>query len=92
MKNLLVQNRSADIFFRFFRWPVSFSARPCLRFGSWDGTLLPLPFARVLCRYGEPIEVDASASDAEEEIARQALDRELARITTELDTRTRAAR
>lgn len=29
--------------------PVRFEASPALRFGSWDRTLLPLPFARVRC-------------------------------------------
>jgi hypothetical protein len=67
--------------------PVSFSARPCIRFRSWDGTLLPLPFARVLCRYGEPIAVPVDADDAAEELARQALDRTLDELTDDLDRR-----
>jgi lysophospholipid acyltransferase (LPLAT)-like uncharacterized protein len=57
--------------------PVAFSARPCLHFRSWDRTLLPLPFARVVCRYGPPIEVPASADEELEETLRQRLDREL---------------
>jgi lysophospholipid acyltransferase (LPLAT)-like uncharacterized protein len=74
--------------------PVSFSARPCLRFGSWDGTLLPFPFARVVCRFADPIGVDAekkpqdaAGCDALEREAQELLDRRLNRDTDELDTR-----
>ncbi len=65
--------------------PVAFSARPALRFRSWDGTLLPLPFARILCRYAEPIVVRAEADEAEEERHRLALDASLDEMTDELD-------
>jgi lysophospholipid acyltransferase (LPLAT)-like uncharacterized protein len=37
--------------------PVAFSARPALRLSSWDQSLLPLPFARVVVAYAEPMEV-----------------------------------
>lgn len=47
--------------------PLRFRARPCLRFGSWDRTRLPLPFARVVLHYGEPIPVPREATDAEVE-------------------------
>lgn len=57
--------------------PVAFWARPRLRFRSWDRTLLPLPFARLVCRYGAPIEVPADADEAAEEKLRHRLDREL---------------
>lgn len=36
--------------------PVAFSARPAVRLSSWDRSLIPLPFARVVCAYGEPLE------------------------------------
>jgi lysophospholipid acyltransferase (LPLAT)-like uncharacterized protein len=65
--------------------PVCFSARPAWRFRSWDGTLLPLPFARVTCRYGNPIPIDPEADDAEEERQRQHLDEILNQITDDLD-------
>jgi lysophospholipid acyltransferase (LPLAT)-like uncharacterized protein len=45
--------------------PVAVAARPCLRFGSWDRTLLPFPFARVHCIYGAPLRLPKSADDAE---------------------------
>jgi len=67
--------------------PVAFSASPSLRFSSWDETLLPLPFSRVRLRYGSPRPILArSGSDDQEEEACRALDRELNRLTDELDS------
>jgi hypothetical protein len=67
--------------------PLAFSARPCMRFRSWDGTLLPLPFARVLCSYGPEILVPHDAEPRDEETIRGELDRELNRLTDEADAR-----
>lgn len=68
--------------------PVTFSARPSFRFSSWDRTLLPWPFARVVVRYAEPIPVARDAGEDAEERARCALDAVLNRVTDELDART----
>ncbi len=68
--------------------PLGFSARPCLRFASWDGTLLPLPFARVVGRFGDPIAVARDESPQREEEIARALDGSLGRITRDLDTAT----
>lgn len=68
-------------------WPVAFSARPALRLGSWDRMLLPLPFARVLCAYGEPIVCPRDADVATQEALRVRLDTTLQRMTEELDRR-----
>lgn len=65
--------------------PLAMSARPCIQFGSWDATLLPLPFARVVCRFAEPIQVPADASPEQEDAARAELDRVLNRTTDEVD-------
>ncbi|MBK7951204.1 MAG: DUF374 domain-containing protein [Deltaproteobacteria bacterium] len=35
--------------------PLALAARPALRLSSWDRSLVPLPFARVVCVFGEPI-------------------------------------
>ena len=43
--------------------PVAFAARPALRLGSWDRSLIPLPFARVVCAYGEPVGVTSEAAE-----------------------------
>jgi len=57
------------------------SARPAKRFGSWDGTLLPGPFARVVVEFSSPIpaprEVGEEAAVAEhvESVLNEATDR-----------------
>lgn len=45
--------------------PVGVAARPAIRFGSWDRALLPLPFARLHCRFGEPLRVPKRSEDLE---------------------------
>lgn len=60
--------------------PVFVSARPALRFGSWDRTLLPLPFARVVCAYGPRIAVDEDAPREICEAALQRLEEEMLRL------------
>ena len=54
--------------------PVAFSASPAVRFRSWDRTVLPLPFARVVARFGEPIRVPVDASPEMEEVFRAEVD------------------
>lgn len=65
--------------------PVALAARPCLRFRSWDRMLLPLPFARVLIRYGEPFVVPPGARGAELEALRAEFERRLDALTDETD-------
>jgi lysophospholipid acyltransferase (LPLAT)-like uncharacterized protein len=65
--------------------PVTFAARPAKRLGSWDRTLLPLPFARGLFAYGEPIAVDRRADDAALDRAARRLEAELDRLTDDAD-------
>jgi hypothetical protein len=65
--------------------PVSYSARPARRLGSWDRTLLPLPFARAVFVYGEPIVVARDADATECERARRSLEETLDRLTDEAD-------
>ena len=51
---------------------LTFSARPALRFSSWDRMILPLPFARVLCHFDEPLHVASeTAPEKEEELLAQ---------------------
>jgi lysophospholipid acyltransferase (LPLAT)-like uncharacterized protein len=57
--------------------PVAFSARPAIRIGSWDQSLVPLPFARVVCAFGQPIESISDADEESEQVAARALDEEL---------------
>jgi len=65
--------------------PVTFAAHPAFRFKSWDQTILPWPFARVRCRYGEPVPVPTDADEDAEEAARQHLDDALNALTDDLD-------
>jgi len=62
--------------------PVAFSARPALRLSSWDQSLIPLPFARVVVAYGEPIPVDPETE--KEDLAEQAIARKLDEALVEL--------
>jgi len=57
--------------------PVAFSARPAVRLGSWDQSLFPLPFARVVCAFGKPILADADADEGLEQATARMLDEEL---------------
>ena len=65
--------------------PVALAARPCLRFGSWDRILLPLPFARVLCQYGDDVVLGTIADGARQEAARGLVEARLNAMTDALD-------
>lgn len=65
--------------------PVALSSSAAWRFASWDGTLLPLPFARVVCAFGDPIPVPPGPGD-EEETCRE-LDRALNDLCDRIDAR-----
>jgi lysophospholipid acyltransferase (LPLAT)-like uncharacterized protein len=60
--------------------PIGIAAAPAVRFGSWDRTVLPLPFARVRIEFGEPFRVPRDAAADELEAARTALEAELHRL------------
>jgi lysophospholipid acyltransferase (LPLAT)-like uncharacterized protein len=67
--------------------PVSLSARPALRFGSWDRVVLGLPFARVVVVYGEPLGVPKECDEDALERVREQVEGILERMTDELDAR-----
>lgn len=66
-------------------WPVGFAAAPAIRFGSWDRTILPLPFARVVCVYGEPLEIPRDADASDLEALRAEFERRLHQVTEAAD-------
>lgn len=68
-------------------WPAAFSARPSLRFGSWDRMILPLPFARVVVIVGRPVEVPKGLDEAAREERRRELERLLTELSAEADAR-----
>jgi hypothetical protein len=43
--------------------PMVWAADRCKIFGSWDRTVLPLPWSRIIMRYGEPIHVPKNLND-----------------------------
>ena len=67
--------------------PVTYSARPARRLGSWDRTLFPWPFARALFLCGSLIHVPRHADEAEQERLRLVVEREIDRITELADAR-----
>lgn len=66
-------------------YPFVFSARPCRIFDSWDRFVLPLPFARGLYLWGDPIIVDRHADKEAIEAARRALEDTLNALTRQAD-------
>jgi lysophospholipid acyltransferase (LPLAT)-like uncharacterized protein len=65
--------------------PIAFSARPSFQLGSWDGMLLPPPFARVVCEFGAPVDVADVADESFDEEAPRRVDAVLNRMTDALD-------
>ena len=69
--------------------PIGFGVTPCLRLRTWDRMLLPLPFARVRFVLAPPIRVPRDADSEAEAAALLDLDRELNRLTAEMDVQMR---
>jgi lysophospholipid acyltransferase (LPLAT)-like uncharacterized protein len=59
--------------------PVSYAASRCVRLGSWDRLIIPLPFSRVVYVVEEALVIDRRASDEQLETSRQELQRRLER-------------
>lgn len=79
---------------RLARWtggvivPLTASARPAtVLTGTWDRTLLPLPFARLDVVYGEPIEVPQRLPAAEADALCDRLERRLVALQAAADSR-----
>jgi lysophospholipid acyltransferase (LPLAT)-like uncharacterized protein len=60
--------------------PIGIAAAPGFRFGSWDRTVLPFPFARVHVVFGAPVHVPRDASADALEAARAELEAEQHRL------------
>jgi hypothetical protein len=60
--------------------PIGIAAAPGFRFGSWDRTLLPYPFARVRIVFGAPLFVPRDAEGEALEAKRRELETELHRL------------
>jgi len=67
--------------------PVAVAATPALRLRSWDRSLVPLPFARVVCAYGEPIAPDRDGDKTSELAYATRVDGRLAALQAEAEAR-----
>jgi lysophospholipid acyltransferase (LPLAT)-like uncharacterized protein len=65
--------------------PAGLAAHPALRFRSWDRTILPLPFARVVCRYGPAQRLPKSPEGDELERLRERAELALHELTRDCD-------
>ena len=65
--------------------PIVFAARPALRLKSWDRTLVPLPFARVVCAFGAPQTAPIETEDFHEQAAARRLDQALIELRVRAD-------
>lgn len=65
--------------------PCAWSTSRALVFNSWDRFILPLPFARGVIVYGEPIEIEADADDDAVKAASLTLEERLNTATAEAD-------
>ncbi len=54
--------------------PITFAARPCWRFKSWDHMVLPRPFARAVLVYGDPLRLPTATTAEELETWRQKIE------------------
>jgi len=66
--------------------PLTSSSSKCKIFKSWDRFLLPLPFGKSVCIYGEPIEISENATTEDLENTRKEIENQLNNITREADT------
>lgn len=57
--------------------PMGFAASRYWRLSTWDGTVIPMPFTRVVLCYGEPLKVERTDDPAELERQRAELERRL---------------
>jgi hypothetical protein len=57
--------------------PGTWWARPMVRVGSWDRTIVPLPFSRIVFAFAEPLFVPPDADEAAVEAAAAELTRRL---------------
>ncbi len=61
--------------------PIGTASNRAHAFGSWDRFRLPLPFARVVVAYGDPIQVPAGLGDEGLETWRARIEADLAAVT-----------
>lgn len=65
--------------------PVAFAAIPCWRMHTWDRTVIPKPFSRIIAHYGEPIWPRGDPSPHSIESLRRTVEESLNRLQGELE-------
>ncbi len=65
--------------------PVSAAAAPRKVLSTWDQTVLPFPFSKVLVRFGEPLWLDRKADEARREEFRLEIEAALQTLSDEVD-------
>lgn len=65
--------------------PIGVSTRPSIRARSWDRFMIPMPFARCIVVYGEPVLFESSVSRESIERAGADLELRLAEVTRKAD-------
>ncbi len=71
-------------------FPVACAPRRGHAFASWDRFVVPLPFTHVYYTGGAPLSVTREADEQAVEQARERLERDLTRLTTEVERRARS--
>lgn len=66
-------------------YPMAWAANRAARLRSWDGLIVPLPFARVLIQIGEPLEVPPHASAERLDRCRTELEQRLNALTQSVE-------
>jgi lysophospholipid acyltransferase (LPLAT)-like uncharacterized protein len=61
--------------------PAIYNLKWKIRLKSWDRFQIPLPFARITARFGEPLSIPRNISDAEKETFRLEVQRRLTALT-----------
>ncbi|RMH69505.1 MAG: DUF374 domain-containing protein [Gemmatimonadetes bacterium] len=61
--------------------PIIAAAEKCWQLNSWDRFMIPKPFSRAVIIHGNPINIPRKCTETELEAKRQAVERELNRIT-----------
>jgi lysophospholipid acyltransferase (LPLAT)-like uncharacterized protein len=61
--------------------PAAYNLRWKIRMKSWDRFQIPLPFARIAARFGEPLSIPRDISDEEKEVLRLELQKRLLQLT-----------
>jgi lysophospholipid acyltransferase (LPLAT)-like uncharacterized protein len=66
-------------------YPISYAANRVARLRSWDGLIIPLPFARVRIQIGEPLAVPPHASAEQLDLCRNELEQRLIALTESVE-------